>query len=152
MLAGVLVVVLAIGTFAAARYTSAGEPPAAPFSEFLSATNSGQVKSVTVDSDALTFERTDGRRFTTIAPQGYIATNPTFITNLADRGIRVDVSAVRPSRAGTLGALALGLMFFGFAGLALFRVVTGRVPTLEKARTVDLEQVTVTFKDVAGVD
>jgi cell division protease FtsH len=152
MLAGVLVVVLALGGFAAMRYTSAVEPPAAPFSEFLSAVNGGQVKAVTVESDALTFERTDGRLFATIAPQGYIATNPTFITNLADHGVRVDVSAVRPSRTGTLSALALGLMFFGFAGLALFRVVTGRVPTLEKARTVDLEQVAVTFKDVAGVD
>jgi cell division protease FtsH len=30
--------------------------------------------------------------------------------------------------------------------------VTGRVPTLERARTIDPEQVTVTFKDVAGVD
>jgi cell division protease FtsH len=48
--------------------------------------------------------------------------------------------------------VALGLLFFGFAGLALFRVITGRVPTLEKARTIDPQQVTVTFKDVAGVD
>jgi cell division protease FtsH len=56
------------------------------------------------------------------------------------------------SRAGSYGAFAIGLLFFGFAGVALYRVVTGRVPTLEKARTIDPQQVTVTFKDVAGVD
>ncbi len=31
-------------------------------------------------------------------------------------------------------------------------MITGRVPTLEKARTIDPQEVTVTFKDVAGVD
>jgi cell division protease FtsH len=31
-------------------------------------------------------------------------------------------------------------------------MTTGRVPTLERTRTVDPQQVTVTFKDVAGVD
>ena len=38
------------------------------------------------------------------------------------------------------------------AGLVLMRMMTGRVPTLERTRTVDLEQVPVTFADVAGVD
>ena len=151
MIAGVLTVVLAIGAFVAYRYT-APEPTAAPFSEFMSAANAGQVKTVEVDADTLTFERTGGGRFIAVAPQGYIATNPVFLTNLVERGIRVDVNAVRPSRAGTLSAVALGLLFFGFAGLALFRIVTGRVPTLEKARTIDTKNVTVTFKDVAGVD
>ena len=46
----------------------------------------------------------------------------------------------------------MGLLFFGVAGLVLFRMMTGRVPTLEKTRTIDPQQVTVTFKDVAGVD
>jgi cell division protease FtsH len=151
MAAGVLTVVLAIGAFVAYRYTGP-EPTAAPFSEFMSAANAGQVKTVEVDADTLTFERTGGGRFIAVAPQGYIATNPVFLTNLVERGIRVDVNAVRPSRAGAFSAVALGLLFFGFAGLALFRIVTGRVPTLEKARTIDTKNVTVTFKDVAGVD
>src|SRR5688572_3882432 len=152
MSTGVLAVILALGAFAALRYTAPPEPTTAAFSEFLSASAAGQVTSVEVDADSLIFERANGGRFITVAPAGYVATNPTFITNLAERGIRVDVNPVRPSRAGTLSAIALGLLFFGFAGLVLFRVVTGRVPSLEKARTIDPQDVTVTFKDVAGVD
>ena len=72
-------------------------------------------------------------------------------------GIAALAAALFAASSGMPGALtvsliAIGLLFFGFAGIALFRVVTGRVPTLEKARTIDPDEVTVTFKDVAGVD
>jgi cell division protease FtsH len=149
---GVLIVVLSIAAVAAYRYTGAAEPGTIAFSEFLNETQAGQVKAVTVEPDALLVERRNGTKVQVVAPLGYVATNPTFISDLAARGVRVDVSRVETSRVGSLGALALGLLFFGFAGLALYRVVTGRVPTLEKARTVDPQDVTVTFKDVAGVD
>ena len=152
MSAGVLIVVLAVGVGFGLRLTGTAAPAPAPFSEFLSGVTSGAVKGVVIDGDTLTFERRDGARFASVAPQGYIAANATFVSGLAERGIRVDVNPVRTSRVGTLGALAIGLIFFGFAGLVLFRVVTGRVPTLEKARTIDPEEVAVTFKDVAGVD
>jgi cell division protease FtsH len=150
--AGALIVVLALGGTAAFKWNGTAEPTAAPFSDFLSGVTAGSIKSVLIDADTLTFERRDGKRFESIAPQGYVAANPTFVSGLAERGIRVDVNRVKPSRVGGIGALALGLLFFGFAGLVLYRVVTGRVPTLEKARTIDPEAVTVTFKDVAGVD
>ena len=149
---GVLLAVLIIGGTVAQRLNSAAQPTAAPFSDFLTGVSAGSIKSVVVDADTLTFETKNGKRFESIAPQGYVAANQTFMTGLADRGIRVDVNPVRTSRVSSFGALALGLLFFGFAALALFRVVTGRVPTLEKAHTIDPETVTVTFKDVAGVD
>ena len=152
MSAGVLLVVLVIGGTVALQLKTAAEPTSAPFSDFLKGVSAGSIKSVLVDADKLTFETKDGKRFESIAPQGYAAANPTFMTGLADRGVRVDVNPVQTSRVSSFGALALGLLFFGFAALALFRVVTGRVPTLEKARTIDPETVTVTFKDVAGVD
>ena len=149
---GVLIVVLALGGTAAFKWNGTAESTAVPFSDFLSGVSAGSIKSVLIDADTLTFEGRDGKRFESIAPQGYVAANPTFVSGLADRGIRVDVNRVKPSRVSGFGALALGLLFFGFAGLALYRDVTGRVPTLEKAHTIDLEAVTVTFKDVAGVD
>jgi cell division protease FtsH len=152
MSTGVLIVVLAIGVTVAFKWNRTAEATVAPFSDFLSGVTAGSIKSVLIDADTLTFERRDGKRFESIAPQGYVAANPTFVSGLADRGIRVDVNRVRPSRVSGLGALALGLLFFGFAGLALYRLVTGRVPTLEKAHTIDPETVAVTFKDVAGVD
>jgi cell division protease FtsH len=149
---GVLVVVLAVVAVLGYRYGAAAEPATVAFSEFLGDVKAGRVKSVTMTADALAIERQDGTVVQAVAPLGYIASNPTFVTGLVERGVRVDVSRVEPSRVGSLGALAFGLLFFGFAGLALYRVVTGRVPTLEKARTVDPQEVTVTFKDVAGVD
>ena len=149
---GVLVVVLAVGTAVAAKWNWTAQPTPAPFSDFLSGVTAGSIKRVVIDADTLIFERRDGKQFESIAPQGYVAANPTFVSGLAERGIRVDVNRVKASRVSSFGALALGLIFFGFAGLLLYRVVTGRVPTLEKARTIDPEAVTVTFKDVAGVD
>jgi cell division protease FtsH len=148
----VIVILLLAGVGYAVRASRAPQPTAVAFSDFLRAAQAGQVERVTVTPDVLQFQHKDGKRFETVAPQGYVASNPTFITNLADRGIVLEVSRSETSNAGSYGAIALGLIFFGFAGLALFRMVTGRVPTLEKARTIDPQEVTVTFNDVAGVD
>jgi cell division protease FtsH len=149
---GVLFVVLLIGAATVWRLNSPAQPVAASFSDFLKGVNAGSIKAVAIEGDRAIYEQRDGKRFETVAPQGYFAANPTSVSTLVERGIRVDVTSVGTSRVGGFGALALGLIFFGFAGLALFRVMTGRVPTLEKARTIDPEAVTVTFKDVAGVD
>jgi cell division protease FtsH len=150
--AGILVVVIAIAAFFAMRVQGTTVPTPVAFSEFLRDVQAGRVSRVTVAADEVSFERLDGSTFQTTAPMGYVASNPTFVTNLTDKGIRLDVSRSDSSHAGSYGALAAGLLFFGFAGLALYRMVTGRVPTLEKARTIDPQAVTVTFADVAGVD
>jgi cell division protease FtsH len=149
---GVLLITLTIGAALVLRFSGTDEPAPAAFSDFLTGVTGGSITRVVIEGDKATYERRDGKRFETVAPQGYFAANPTSVSSLVDRGIRVDVTSVQPSRVGSFGALALGLIFFGFAGLALFRVMTGRVPTLEKARTIDPEAVAVTFKDVAGVD
>ena len=152
MAAGVLLVVFAISGGLALKWQNAAHRTPAPFSDFLTGAKEGTIAAVVIEGDTLNYERRDGSKFESVAPQGYVAGNPTFLSSLVERGIRVDVNEVKPSRIGSFGALALGLLFFGFAGLVLFRVVTGRVPTLEKARTIDPDEVTVTFKDVAGVD
>ena len=115
---GVLLVTLVIGAAVALRITGTPEPTPASFSDFLTGVSAGSIKSVVIAGDKATFERRDGTRFETVAPQGYFAANPTSISSLVDRGIRVDVTSVQPSRVGSFGALALGLIFFGFAGLA----------------------------------
>ena len=149
---GILIVILAIGAVFALRSSSAPAVTTVAFSEFLRDVQAGRVSSVTAGPDTVEFERLDGTRFDTIAPVGYIASNPTFVADLTQRGVRFDVRRAEASNAGSYGAFALGLMFFGVVGLALYRMMTGRVPTLEKARTVDREQLTVTFADGAGVD
>ncbi len=150
--AGILIVVLSVAAFLTLRARGTTQPTTVAFSEFLRDVQAGRVSRVTVAADEVSFERLDGTLFATTAPGGYVASNPTFVTNLTDRGIRFDVSRAEPSYAGSYGALAVGLLFFGFAGLALYRMVTGRVPTFEKARTMDPQDATVTFADVAGVD
>ena len=150
--AGVLVVALAVAAFFVLGPAAEPGPADVAFSDFLLDVQAGRVGRVTVGSETLEFERTDGTRLQTVAPTGYVASNPTFVTNLTDRGIRLDVSKPESSNAGGYGALAVGLLFFGFVGLALFRMMTGRVPTFERARTADPKQLTVTFADVAGVD
>jgi cell division protease FtsH len=150
--AGVLVVFLGVGALFALQLSSAGEPQVVAFSQFLREVDAKQVSKVVVNGDSLSVQRKDGKQFETIAPHGYVAANPTFVAGLTQQGVQLDVTRDEPSQVSSYGAMAFALIFFGFAGLALFRVVTGRVPTLEKARTVDPESVTVTFKDVAGVD
>jgi cell division protease FtsH len=150
--AGILIVVLSVAAFLTLRARGAVHPTTVAFSEFLKDVQAGRVTHVTVATDEVSFERADGTLFATTAPAGYVASNPTFVTDLTARGVRLDVSRAEPSRAGSYGAFAVGMLFFGVAGLVLYRMVTGRVPTFEKARTIDPEQATVTFADVAGVD
>ena len=150
--AGILIVILSVATFLTLRARATAHPTTVAFSEFLRDVQAGRVSRVTAGTDEVRFEHLDGTLFETMAPAGYVAANPTFVTNLTDRGIRFDVSRAESSHAGSYGALAATLLFVGFAGLAVFRMVTGRVPTFEKARTMDPNDATVTFADVAGVD
>jgi cell division protease FtsH len=149
---GILLVTVAVAAFLALRANRTAEPTHVAFSELLRDVEAGRVSRVVVGADALEFERLDGQRFETLAPAGYIASNPTFVTDLASRGIRLEVIKAEASHTASYGALAVGLLFFGVVGVALYRMMTGRVPTLERARTVTPEQVAVTFADVAGVD
>jgi cell division protease FtsH len=151
---GAILIVLMVSVAAFILLRSGSSTPAVDvaFSDFLRDVDAGRVTQVTVSSEVLTYDRRDGQHLQTIPPPGYVAANSTFVTDLAHRGIRIDVRRLESSNAGSYGAIAIGLLFFGCAGLALYRVLTGRVPTLEKARTVDPQQVAVTFADVAGVD
>jgi cell division protease FtsH len=150
--AGILIILLLVAVFVGLRSRGAAAPASMAFSEFLADVQAGRVASVTVTAERLLVERRDGTRLETVAPQGYVATNPTFVSSLTERGIRLDVVRPDTSNAGSYGAIVLGFLFFAVAGLVLFRMMTGRVPTLERTRTVDLDQVPVTFADVAGVD
>ena len=146
-----LVALLTIA-FVVYRTSSAATPTSVPFSDFLRDAQAGRVAAVTVTAEGLLFSHRDGTSFQTVAPQGYIASNPTFVTSLADRGVRVDVRQPQVSNVGRYGAVLFGFLLFGVAGLVLVRMMTGRVPTLERTRTIDTEKVPVTFADVAGVD
>ena len=153
MIAGALVLILSVVSFYLLRPSAQSAPVNAAFSDFLHDIEAGRVRHVTQSQEALEFDLVDGSRHVTVAPQGYVASNPTFVTDLAKRGIRFEVKAGEETHtASGYGAMGFGLLLLGFAGLALFRAINGRVPTLEKARTIDPQLVAVTFADVAGID
>ncbi len=146
------VFVLALGGFVAFRFEAAANRESVPFSDLLRDVQSNQVKTIVAEGDAIEFERQDGTRVRTVAPQGYIALNPTFVAGLIERGVRFDVKGNESSRSSNYTVLVLGVIVSCAVGLTMYRLLTGRVPSLEKARTIDPQDVTVTFNDVAGVD
>ena len=149
-LAATVVAVLAAsgGAFVALRSSA----DTVPFSTFLQDVAANRVRAVRVDGDAFAFERRDGARFETLAPEAYIASTPSFVPLLVARGVRFDVGQTTTS-SGSSAVLPFTLLASGLVVLFVFRQqLSGRVPTFEKLRAIDPEGVTVTFSDVAGVD
>jgi cell division protease FtsH len=122
------------------------------FTELLTLVNAGQVRALVVYPDALAVELRDGTRAISIAPTGYVAANPTFMTDLARRQIHVRVASASSS-GYQVGALLLGIGFIGLIGFTVYRVTAGRIPSIEThARMASRDLPVVTFADVAGVD
>ena len=150
LVAGVLTAVIAIAAYSLRPRPVVEFTPVA-FSDLLREVKANRVKTVVADADTIRVELRDGKRLETTAPPGYIALNPTFLSGLIERGVHFSATPVDRASTELYQTLAVGLFVFAVAGLVLFRV-TGRVTTLEKVRTVDPNNVTVTFNDVAGVD
>jgi cell division protease FtsH len=140
----------AIGAYLVTRTTAS--PSTIAFSELLQHARAGEVAALHVQSRGLTVTMRDGRVVHTVAPAGYVAANPTFVADLAERGVLVDVEPA----GGFLGERAVSILFMaallGVVGAGL-AIVTGWRPggnrTGQAARA---DQRVVTFADVAGVD
>ncbi|HKE86768.1 MAG TPA: ATP-dependent zinc metalloprotease FtsH [Vicinamibacterales bacterium] len=148
----VVALIAAIAAVVVVRYERATTRTAVAFSDFLNDVQANRISSVTVDGDLILFARRDGTRAEAVTPHSYMTTNPSLVTRLIERGVRFDVSRNDPSPLASYAPFVIGLFVFSLLGFFLYRVVTGRVPTLEKAKTIDPQLVTVTFNDVAGVD
>jgi cell division protease FtsH len=123
------------------------------FTELLSAVEAGTVAQVTVRPEALHVAFRDGTDARSVAPPGYVAANPTFMTDLARHRVRVRVESGTPGSAYQFGALALAIGFLGLLGFTVYRVTAGRIPSMEtQTRVASRELGVVTFADVAGVD
>ena len=79
---------LAVAAVFGYRFTESGKRPSQSFSQFVHDVNAKQVRRVIVDGDTLITERTDGSTVETVAPHGYVAANPTFVTGLTSQGIQ----------------------------------------------------------------
>src|SRR5581483_5801394 len=135
------------------RARGGADVPQVAFSDLLHELDRGSVREIAVTGDTLDVKLGDGRTVRTISPANYVTANPTFVADLAKKRVRLDVRSAPEQTAYSYGALALGVGFVGLLGFTLYRVTTGRIPTLEsKAREADPESTNVTFADVAGVD
>jgi len=124
-----------------------------PFSDLLRDLDRGAVSAVIVNGDTLTFTLASGQSLQTNAPASYVTANPSFISDVARRNVRIEVRSAPEQTAYSYGALLLGVTFLGLLGVMLYRVTSGRIPALEsKPRTANPDEQTVTFADVAGVD
>ena len=90
---------------------------------------------------------------TALAPLNYVTVNPLFVSELANKRVRIEVRSAPESTVSTYAALATGVCVMALLGFALYRVTGGRIPALEsRTREADAKTLTVTFADVAGVD
>ena len=71
-----------------------------PFSDLLRDLDRGVVEEVVVSGDTLDFKRADGHAFRTLAPANYVTANAAFVSDLAKKGVRIDVRR-RPTRRRT---------------------------------------------------
>ena len=151
-IAGVLLVLL-VSALVIIRTRTTVDVAQVPFSDLVRELDRGAVSTIVVNGDSLDVKLTNGQAQRTTVPANFVTMNPSFTMDASKRGVRVDIHNVPEQSAYNYGALLIGLAFIGLLGFTLYRVTTGRIPTLEsKSRQADPEASTVTFADVAGVD
>ncbi|HUR33487.1 MAG TPA: ATP-dependent zinc metalloprotease FtsH [Vicinamibacterales bacterium] len=151
-IAAALILVLSMAGYVMWRRGTVAPAPVA-FSDLLRDVDRGVVSELVVNGDRLEVKTSDGRVFTTTTPPGYLTGNPAYLSELARKGVRIDVTSSSADTATTYGAFALGVLFVAIIGLTLYRVTSGRIPALDgKTREADPEASPITFDDVAGVD
>jgi cell division protease FtsH len=149
--AAVVILLASAGLIVRAR--TSVDVPQVPFSEMIRDLDRGVVSGIVVNGDSLDVKLTNGRLVRTTTPANYVTANPSFTFDAAKRGVRIEIHSAPEPTAYSYGAIAIGLAFMGLLGFTLYRVTTGRIPTLEsKSREAGAQETTVTFADVAGVD
>jgi len=147
-------VLLLCGLMAAGIYASRRNPaaPELAFSEFLQQVDRGQVKQVRFADGAIALTLAGGAKATTVPPPSLLAADSSFVTNLAARGIRIEVEQAPAPGALTPASVAITGFFVALIGFTLYRATAGRIHTPGKAKMAERNGAVVTFQDVAGVD
>jgi cell division protease FtsH len=145
---------LAVAVIVLAGVRRGGEAPRElAFTELLSLVERGKVRAVAMGTESMRVELADGRVARTVAPPGFVAANPTFLTDLSRRGVAFHVERSSSEAIYQYGALAVGAAFLGLIGFTVYRVTVGRMPSMEASgRMAARDTAVVTFADVAGVD
>ncbi len=145
----VLCGLIAAGIYISRRQTP---PPELAFSEFLQQIDRGQVKQVRFADGAIAMKLADGSSARTVPPPSFLSGDSSFITNLAARGVRIEVQQAPEPGALTPASVAIAAFFLGLIGFTVYRTTAGRITTPGKSKTAERNGQVVTFQDVAGVD
>ena len=145
----VVCALIAAGVYVSRRPSA---PPEMAFSEFLQRVDRAEVKQIRFADGALTMTLTSGAVAKTVPPPSFLAADSTFVTNLARRGIRVEVQQAPEPGALTPASVAMAGFFLALIGFTVYRTTAGRIHTPGRAKQAERGGLVVTFQDVAGVD
>jgi cell division protease FtsH len=140
---------IATGVYLARRQAA---PPELAFSEFMQRIDQGHVKQVRFADGVMALTLADGSRALTVPPPSFLAGDSTFITDLARRGVRIEIQPAPEPGGLTPGAIAIAAFFVALLGFTVYRTTAGRIHTPGKAKVAERDGQVVTFRDVAGVD
>ena len=140
---------IAAGIYISRRQTA---PPEVAFSEFLQHIDRGQVKQIRFAEGAIAITLADGTNARTVPPPSFLTGDSSFITNLAARGVRIEVQQAPEPGALTPASVAIAAFFLGLIGFTVYRTTAGRITTPGKSKMAERNGQVVTFQDVAGVD
>ena len=124
------------------------------FSDFLTDVNRGQVTDVTIQGNNITGHFTDGRAFTTYSP-----TDPSLVSRLTDKGVRITAAPIDENVPSLFGVLVSWFPMLLLIGVWIFFMRQmqgggGRAMGFGKSRARLLTEKVgrITFEDVAGID
>ncbi|HTQ34317.1 MAG TPA: ATP-dependent zinc metalloprotease FtsH, partial [Stellaceae bacterium] len=124
------------------------------FSDFVTDVNRGQVTDVTIQGSNITGHFTDGRAFTTYAPS-----DPSLVTKLMDKGVRITAAPLDENVPSLFGILVSWFPMLLLIGVWIFFMRQmqgggGRAMGFGKSRARLLTEKVgrITFEDVAGID
>jgi cell division protease FtsH len=127
-------------------------PPELAFSDFLRQVDNGDVSQVRFADGGIELALRNGTIAHTVAPPEFMASSAAFITDLAKRGVRIEVQALPEPGALSGSALALAGAFLALLGFTVYRTTAGRIHTPGRAKIAEPGDQVITFQDVAGVD
>jgi cell division protease FtsH len=124
------------------------------FSDFLAEVEQGRVRDVTIQGSTISGHFTDGRAFSTYAPE-----DPELIGRLTDQGVRITAAPVDDSMPSLLGVLVSWFPMLLLIGVWIFfmrQMQSGGGKAMgfgkSRARLLTEKHGRVTFNDVAGID
>jgi cell division protease FtsH len=145
----VVAAVITAGVYVSSR---GAVPPELAFSDFLQQVDRGQVKQVRFAEGRIAITLADNTAAVTVPPPSFLAADTAFVTNLAKRGVRIEIQQVPEPGALTPGSIAVAVFFLSLLGFTVYRTTAGRIHTPGKAKLAERGGQVVTFQDVAGVD